>query len=550
MLAGSLVLFLAFWVPLNVHQHVPTPDGPMTFMVAVAALLAGYVLFHPGEDPTPAERLGRALARGGGLKTCAVLALAAGAVAVLSWRGVYGGHPIITDSQSQIAQARLLLTGHWRLDVSQTLRDVIAFPYAIAQVPSYAQYPPGYILTLVPVLGLGLPAQTIDILAAAATVALTALLARRVAGRAAAIAAGLLMLGSPFFLLMSGSGMNHTLTAFLLTACACCLLPLLSREADDASARARRGLALAGGFCLGWAVMTRPITGLAHGLVWGGVWLGLLAEPWLRAQGAARRSRLRALLGRGGWIALGLLVPAAIFLYYNTRTTGHPLRLGYQVSNPGLHRLGFHWSGPYRFTPLDALHHLAASGFALNGCLFGWACGSATPLLFWWLRTRLRRRERIVLALILTQGLLYTLYQFFDLLLGPRFLYELLPFLAVLAAAGLAPLLRRGGRAGATLWLVLILLSTFGGFEGYDWWSHKLSLIVTHHQRLESFIQAHLPLPQPTVILLPATYDEMVGRHVPALRGETPLWFILQSRAAQARRLPELAGYQWLQFKN
>lgn len=178
----------------------------------------------------------------------------------------------------------------------------------------FSQYPPGYILPLMPVLALRLPAQALDILTAALTAALTVALARRVAGRAAAAPAAIILLGSPFFLALSGSGMNHSLAAALLTAAALWLVP--AGPVRRAPARA----ALAAGFCLGWVVMTRPVTGLGHIMVWGLVWTALMIAAWRQARRGERdgthpgrpdrtpASLVRQLLAAGAGAAL----PAAI----------------------------------------------------------------------------------------------------------------------------------------------------------------------------------------------------------------------------------------------
>lgn len=503
------------------------------------SLVAAWLLLRPGEPRPLAERLGAWLARGGRGWMLAAAVAGAG-VMIYSWRVIFDAQPLVTDTQSQIAQARLMLSGHWRLEVSQALTDVICFPYATHRAPIFSQYPPGYILPLMGVLAARLPAQLLDLPTAALTAALTVALARRVAGRATAAPAALLLIGSPFFMGLTGSGMNHSLAAALLTAAALCLVP--AGPVRRAPARS----ALLAGFCLGWVVMTRPVTGLGHMMIWGAVWAALLWTAWRRGAATMRPDRTPAALVRQLLAAgAGAAVPAAIFLYYNYRTTGNPLVMGYQISNPELHRLGFH-GGALAFTPVMAGVRVVANFVSLNFQLFGWVIGSWVALALWLGRTRLARGERVVAALILTQAGLYAIYQFHDLFLGPRFLYEILPGFVVLAAAGLAPALRRRDWRAGLLGVVLALLALGGLAEGSSFWEMKFNPITPKHSHLEAFLCGHEPFHEPTVVVLPKEETgEMIGRHFEWGK----VWFVVKSNEAQARKLPELAGWKWIEYK-
>ena len=391
------------------------------------------------------------------------------------------------------------------------------------------------------------------------------------AGRAAGRAAMLLLIGSPFYMAVSGSAMNHASAALALTAAALCLMPI----GPVRSPHRLRWIAVAGGLCLGWAVTIRPLTGLVHALVWAAVWVGMM----IRAQGAERKAKLwcghhackkqsakdekRDLSPHDDlksairnpqsaivWVCVGLILPAAIFLFYNWKTTGHPLHMGYQANNPAMHRLGFRAEGPYPYMPLDAIHNLVANLMSLGTILFGWAIGSVVVLAIWWTRTRLSRGERILAALCVAQTVAYTLYHFHDLFMGPRFLYEIVPFLAVLAAMGLAPLLRSGGRRAGVVWLLVAMFALGGVGHGLDFWCNKYAGAVNMHDRLDRFVHSLGPrLDRPTAIVVPKPFDEMVGRYFPAPRRAEPVWFVVKDREADARRLPELRDAQWIVFQ-
>jgi hypothetical protein len=521
--------------------------GAIVLMVCVVGFVAAYYLMQRPAGRPAVAALGDLLRTPLTWQWFLVLATAATITHAIGWREILGGQPIMSDSQSQIAQARLLLTGHLALDVSRPLRDVIAFPYALYSVPSFSQYPPGHILLLVPVIAAGLPPQALNMAAGLLTLLLSVSLARRWEGPAVARAVGLLLLGSPLLLLMSVSAMNHATTCLMLLVTIGCLMP----EARGAPPRAlRRDLALCalGGLTLGWAVLTRPLTGLAHGLVWAGVWIGLMAEAlWWRAPEGASPRRLLARLAA----ALAGLVPAAlIFLAYNRATTGDPLVMAYRESNPLLHRLGFHdaTAGGLGYTPVDAVNTLFSDLMSLNRTMLGLAVGSWTLLLIWWLRTRLPRRHLVLAALFAIQVLLYKLYQFHDLFFGPRFLFEALPAMALLAGAGLRPVLDNGGRRAGGVFLILAIL-TFGAFtQAIDVWGEKFSPQVRDHEAIERFVEGVLPVDRPTVIVVPHSREEMVGRWFAQPTGTPALWFVVREKLADARALPELTEFDWIFF--
>ncbi len=549
--AASAWLVSAILVVLVLMQwlRVERLDVFYVAVTCVTATLIVYLLVRGRALGLPVSGLRWAFCRGRGWTLPLVLAIGAVVVGVVGWRVVLGGHPIITDSQSQIAQAHLMLEGQWRLDISQALRDVIEFPYAVPGVSSYSQYPPGHILAMLPFLAVGLPAQALNLLAAVVILLLTLRLARDVAGRTAGPVAGVLILGSPLFLVLSGSGMNHVTTCLALTAMAVCFMPLAGRGAGVREVRWR---CLLGGLALGWAMTNRPVTACAHALVWCVVWLcdwpgwhAPTPTSYPRPSRPTRRDQIRRL----AWTVLGLMPFALIFMVYNLKTTGHPLVMGYQISNPELHRLGFSREGPIPYTPLDALDNLAANVFSLNVVLFGWACGSWTILLVWFARARLRRGEVILAALILTQTLVYALYAFHDLLIGPRFLFELMPAFAVLGAAGLSPLLRRGDRRAACAWIAILLLACGAIGAGKGLWEDKLGSIVRRHEGLDQFMRKHLPAERPTVVVLPWPYHEMIGRYFRSPRSRPPLWFVLRDNEPKARALPELVDYEWIPYR-
>ena len=461
------------------------------------------------------------------------------AVAVFSWRMIYGGNEVITDAQSQIVQARMLASGNWVLPMSQAMCDIIEFPNPVFTPPVYSQYPPGYILALIPMVLLDWPVHLLNVFLSGILVVLTGRLAQRSGGVRASWIAVFLMVTSPFFLGMSGTGMNHSLNAVLLLGVASLLIPM-SRPLQSREAW-RRGLFA--GMLLGWAVTTRPLTAVAHSAGWLVIWIVMLAFA-----GSAGGLRRRDIRRQGLWVMAGLVPAAIVFMLYNFKTTGNPFTLAYQLSNPDLHQVGFWDSNELDFGPVDALHHMAANIFALNWILFGWPIGSMVVLCIWWFRTRFSRPEICMVALIAVQSTLYAAYQFHDLLLGPRFLYDLFPMLVILSSMALAGMTRGRPTRLRVLWAVIILFAVGGMISSYAHWSARFIRPAERCRHFGRFIEQIEPLDRPTVIVMPRPYHEVHGLHFQHRRFKDDVWYVLKENEAQARALPELQGFQWIEF--
>jgi hypothetical protein len=476
-------------------------------------------------------------------------ALGVGA-STLGWRWYCGGHTMIIDALSQVAQARLMLLGHVTLALPQRVRDVVNIPAFVESVPSYAQFPPGYLTLLPPLIALGLPVQLVNIAASGGVVAMTAALARRLTGsRLAALIAAILLACSPFFIILAGTAMNHATTCLALMTAAWCFLPA-GPAPTPAQARAR---ALLGGLMLGWAATIRPLTALAHGLTWCAVWGTMLAEAaWRRRaerRPSARQDRAASSVLRGvGLAALALIPPLAGLAIYNFETTGHATRLAYQVNSPLFHRLGFFRYALDSYTPRDAIENYASDLLDLNFTMLGWTIGSWVAAAPWWLRTRLGRGERVLLALIAMQGLCYGLYNYHHLVFGPRFQYEVLPLMTILVAMGLAGLLRRGGQWSGALAALMLLLSLCGPLAGYDRFERPSDRVVARNEVIEKFMPRVLAARRPTVVVFPYMYIDAFGCYFPHAPGRPDLWFVEEKDAARAHAVPELAGCDWVKL--
>jgi hypothetical protein len=542
------VLFGIGEIALSRYLHAERFPEPVYLWTLFVFSFGGAFYLMRGDTGRDAlSRLGGWL-RGGRFRGLGWFAFALGAAAsAIGWQTYFGGFNQMVDSISQLSQARLLRLGHWTLDVPRPLRDAINFPSAVTSVPSYSQFPPGYLVCMLPVLAVGLPIQTLNILAGGGIALVTASLARRLGGRVAGLAAAVLIGLSPFFIALAGTAMNHAPACLALLVAAWCFLPV-GPAPNRIQMRAR---ALLGGLMLGWAATMRPLSALAHGLAWCGVWGVLIWTGWRRRPSGERTTfRLdrapASVLRRVVLTGLALLPAMIFFLYYNNRTTGDALVMPYTANNPELHRLGFGAGGPHPFTPRNAVDNFVGDLFSFNFLLLGWAIGSWLPAVPWWLRTRLGRGERIILGLIGMQVLLYGVYRYHHLVLGPRFWFEVYPFIVILLAMGTAPALRRGGRRAGALAAVVLWLSLWGAVlgRGHFWQAFEPGAI--RHRALEEFMDRHLPFTRPTVVVFDPLFIDTCGRYFPHDPGQPEIWFVEKKNEARARALPELADCDWI----
>lgn len=180
---------------------------------------------------------------------------------------------------------------------------------------------------------------------AAGAVVLVYLLGREVLGDPRrAVAASLLLLASPLFLIQSMTFLPYLSNVVLLLAFATAYLR-----------GNRTGAALpllAAGLALGLAFFSRPFDAV------------LFAMPLILWSVLRQPRATKALAARVGWLTLGALGPLVVMVWFNVRSTGHPLHLAFSLIDP-LDKLGF---GPRRmilstdplsYTPWVAVRTLA-----------------------------------------------------------------------------------------------------------------------------------------------------------------------------------------------
>ena len=377
----------------------------------------------------------------------AVLALAL-AIFVAAW--VFGLRPRSSDEIAQLWHARILTHGRLALPTDAN-PEFFAVDNVVDRGGWYSQFPIGGPLILAVGVLTHLAWLVNPVLLALAVVHLHGF-ARVAYGERFARWAALLFVLAPLVLLMSGTYMNHV-PALWLT---CLALHSYARwSTSDDLPDIRRAAALLGAAVAGLATV-RPYDALIVALVIG------VAQLRVISLHAERRRSLLVQLVAG--------IPFVLFVFWaNWRTTGNPLRFGYDVMYGAGHSPGFHID-PYGqpFTPLRGFVYATSYLFQLNLLLFEWAMPALAIVvcaLFFVRRSDGRGRwDMLLVALLITQVVAYGMYWHNGEFLGPRFLFSVTPAVVLLAArAPMLAAMRWKGTMRRT-WLALLPLATLGAW--------------------------------------------------------------------------------------
>lgn len=305
----------------------------------------------------------------------------------------------------------------------------------------FAQYPPGWPALLAIGVKLGVP-WAVNPLLGALMVLLIFFLARELFDEKTARLSSLLALFSPYFIIMNSTMMSHTSCAAALLA----FLILLWR----AGQRKSRGQAFFAFFFLGLAATIRPYSAFL-------VWLpgmGLMIYE-LRKYPV---DILRFLPG----LALGFGIPLSLFLYYNHLTTGSALVFGYQYLHGNTGDLGF---GPRQFpfphTFFEGLIVLHSRMVLISERLFESAAPALALAVLPFVLAKPNKKLVWLAALFLSVPIGQIFYFGNDMTYSPRYIFEGVPALVILCAAGIKAGRDRwrGNRSLAHYALVVILLA-------------------------------------------------------------------------------------------
>ena len=337
---------------------------------------------------------------------------------------VFRHDPLHVDSVVQLFQAKIFAAGMVKAPPPPDPAFFAILHMIVDPSGWYSQYPPGHSALLVPgvLAGVG---WLVPVALSLGTFAFLTGFARIVWDRATAVVVALLLLLSPFFWFMGASFMNHVSALFFVSACLYCLARW---ERDDTA-----GWAALAGLALGAASLSRPLTAVAVGAVFGVV--ALLRD----------RGRWKGVVAG----AIGFVGLASLYLLFNAATTGHPLLTGYAELWGAAHGLGFHptpWGEVH--DPIDGLRNELIDLSLLNLFLFEWPIPALWPLgialAAGWIEDGWSRR--LVVAFFALPAV-YFFYWHRDAFLGPRYLYAGVAFVVPLSARALVEGWNRlGGR--------------------------------------------------------------------------------------------------------
>ncbi|SDN77053.1 hypothetical protein [Geodermatophilus sp. DSM 45219] len=378
-----------------------------------------------------------------------LLALVAGAAAVLTNLALFPLYSLNRDDSVYVALARLLQTGAVTLPAdhdafrpwaSAVVGDRIVLKYA---PPWPAVIAAGDWLT-------GSPRAALAVSAAAAAVLVALLAAEVLRDRVAALTAGALFALSPVVLVQSGTYLPY-LSALALGLGAAVLL--LSGARLGSTPR----LVLAGAVA-GVAAFARPFDALLTVAPFG------LAVLLARDRGGLSR------VGVVWRVAAGALPVLALTLVYNAAVVGGPLRLPFTVTGPqdtfGFGERGVFPEYTVEFTPADGVAGLLTNLVGTPGWVAGGLVLVALAVLGL-LRSRGPGRWAVAaLAVVVPLGYLpfwgpWAMSTQWDglALFGPFYWLPVVVPLVVLGAAGLVRVARRNRPAAAGLVVVMAVLT-------------------------------------------------------------------------------------------
>jgi Dolichyl-phosphate-mannose-protein mannosyltransferase len=347
----------------------------------------------------------------------------------------FHGQPHILDASAYYFQAKIFASG--RLAATPP-DDLPAFqgPFMISGVGRwFAQYAPGTSAMLALGMIVGAPwivEPLLGTLALWGVFRLGKLLYNGPTGLLALVLGAL----SGFYIYLAASYLSHAVALFFAVYC-------LLFFARFEKYRRNSDLALAVAFACA-LFLTRELSGLVIGGVAAAF---VLLINWRTLVAEWRRLLLGVLLA-----GLALVATANVYVLYNTLQTGDPLTAPRAIFSP---------ADRYGFGPGIGFYgqHTLAAGLvvldqlltALQTTLYGWPFFLTLALLpcAYLVRRRITRWDVFFGAMIVLLLALQVGYFYHGIYLGPRYLYESLPFLLLLTArgaTGLAQGVSRGAR--------------------------------------------------------------------------------------------------------
>ncbi|GAC1355388.1 MAG: hypothetical protein NVS4B11_23830 [Ktedonobacteraceae bacterium] len=346
----------------------------------------------------------------------------------------YHGEPHIFDASAYLFAAKMYALGHLSVPVPPAI-DRFPGPFMLQfNGRWFGQYAPGTALTLVPGIWLGVPWLVEPLLGTFALFGI-GLIAAQLYNRQVATLAVILGTLSPFYTYLAASYLSHTIALFYFVWGLWALLRF-------AQGKANWNMALAAAF-FGMAGLTRDLVALLFVAV---MLPGVLLLSW----NSVRKEWKRWIVGGTFFLVVALFF-LGISLGFNTLLTGNAY-----VTPRSLFFEGDHW-GFGQGVGFYGQHTLAAGFVNLDELLtilaidlFGWPFYlSFAFLVMPFLTRRAVGADWLCLAGAVIMTGAYIGYFYHGIYLGPRYLFETLPFLLILTSHGILTLAETGASVRA-----------------------------------------------------------------------------------------------------
>lgn len=372
----------------------------------------------------------------------AALVALAGSLIFVSWISLvqYNGEPHIYDASAYLFAAKMYATGHLSVPIPPAI-DLFPGPFMVLfNGQWFGQYTPGTSLTLVPGIWLGAPWLIEPILGTLALLGMGLVAARLYDCKVATLA---ILLGvlSPFYSYLAASYLSHAVALFYLVWGFWALLRFVQGEAAW-------NLPLSAA-CFGMAGLTRDLVAVLFVVI-------VLAGVLILSRQTLRQGWHRWIIPGISFIAVAIIFVSLNFSF-NNMLTGNP-----GTTPRSLFFAGDHWG----FGPGTGFYgqHTLAAGFVnldellriLQIDLFGWPFYLTLAFLVLpFLTRRAVGADWLMLAGAAIMTGAFVGYFYHGIYLGPRYLFETLPFLLILTSRGILTLGAVGiaaGRAAGRWW--------------------------------------------------------------------------------------------------
>lgn len=419
------------------------------------------------------------LAAPSGAFAAAAAVVAATAAAVISqWS--FAGLPFTSDEMAQQWHARVIASGHLAAVPEQHAEFFNTAPIHDRDGRWFSQYPVGGPALIAAGVLAGAPWLVNPLLIGVATWMLYRFLAEAF-DEPMARGATLLWIASPMVLVMAASQMNHV-PALAFTLIALRALAAWDRAGDQRA----RALAAAGiGLATGLVILVRPLDGVVLALAMG------VFQLW---RCVSDRSRVASLAAQ----AAVAMVPVALLLWANVRTTGSPMLFAYEALNGPEHALGFHVDpNGEMHSPRRGLAYVSGYLMRLSRYLFEWPLPGMLVVAAGLALVKRATRWDVLLAAFSAAVLMaYGAYWFDGFFAGPRFLFVALPAFVYFAArapgAAAAVLERPLGRRAVLLLVPFCVAVSWLVPYGLSGSSLRVSMYRAQRTKLKTDVDAQL----------------------------------------------------------